>query len=116
MVKLSCVSQTLLVIAPRWGLLARWHLWRLARERERVQDALKRLLDEHWQVHQVCLTDLSARLRLSDKAGLRLVDRMQAQGLIQMSGSDLRLTPEGWQAALQIMRAHRLLERYRHPG
>ena len=102
----------LLVIAPRRGLLARWRLWRSAVERERIEDALKLLLDEHWQLHPVSLSDLSARLRLSDKAGLRLVDRMQAQGLIQMSGSDLRLTVEGRQAALQIVRAHRLLERY----
>ena len=102
----------LLVLATRWGLLARWRLWRLANEREHIQDALKLLLDEHWQLHQVGLSDLSARLHLSDKAGLRLVDRMQAQGLIQMSGSDLNLTPEGRQAALQIVRAHRLLERY----
>jgi DtxR family transcriptional regulator, Mn-dependent transcriptional regulator len=102
----------LLVFAPRWGLLARWRKWRLEVERERVQDALKLLLDENWQLHQVSLSDLSARLRLTDKAGLRLVERMQTQGLIQMSGSDLRLTPEGRQAALQIVRAHRLLERY----
>jgi DtxR family Mn-dependent transcriptional regulator len=101
-----------LVFAPRWGLLRRWRDWRLATERERIQDALKLLLDEHWQQHPVSLSDLSARLRLSDKAGLRLVDRMQTQGLIQMSGSDLRLTSEGQQAALQIVRAHRLLERY----
>jgi DtxR family Mn-dependent transcriptional regulator len=102
----------LLVFAPRWGLQKRWRDWRLAAERERVQDALKLLLDEHWQLHEVSLSDLSARLHLSDKAGLRLVDRMQSQGLIQMSGSDLHLTPEGRQAALQIVRAHRLLERY----
>ena len=103
---------TLLVLTPRWGLLARWRLWRLANERERIQDALKLLLDEHWQLHKVSLSDLSARLHLSDKAGLSLVERMQAQGLIQMDGSDLRLTSEGRQAALQIVRAHRLLERY----
>jgi len=51
----------LLVLAPRWGLLARWRLWRLANEREHIQDALKLLLDEHWQLHQVGLSDLSAR-------------------------------------------------------
>ena len=101
-----------LVFLPRWGLLVRWRTWRAAVERERVQDALKLLLDEQWQLHQTSLSDLSARLRLSDHAGLRLVSRMQAQGLVQQSGSDLRLTSEGRQAALQIVRAHRLLERY----
>ncbi len=75
----------LLVFLPRWGLLARWRLWRLAVERERVQDALKLLLDEQWQLHLTGLSDLSARLRLSDKAGLRLVSRMQSQGLIEQA-------------------------------
>jgi DtxR family Mn-dependent transcriptional regulator len=102
----------LLVFLPRWGLLARWRLWRLAVERERVQDALKLLLDEQWQLHQTSLSDLSARLHLTDKAGLRLVSRLQSQGLVQQSGAELRLTAEGREAALQIVRAHRLLERY----
>jgi DtxR family transcriptional regulator, Mn-dependent transcriptional regulator len=102
----------LLIFVPRWGLLARGRAWRAAVERERVQDALKLLLDEQWQLHEISLSDLSARLHLSDKAGLRLVSRMQTQGLTQMSGSNLRLTTEGRQAALQIVRAHRLLERY----
>lgn len=102
----------ILILLPRWGVWARWRQWRTAVERERVQDALKLLLDEQWQLHRINLSDLSARLRLSDKAALRLVERMQAQGLIQMSGGDLQLTQEGRQAALQIVRAHRLLERY----
>lgn len=102
----------LTVFLPRWGLLARWRLWRADVERERVQDALKLLLDEQWQLHQIGLSDLSARLHLSDKAGLRLVERMQAQGLVEQSGHGLRLTNEGRQSALQIVRAHRLLERY----
>lgn len=102
----------LLIFTPRWGALARWRGWRAAVESERLQDALKLLLDEQWQLHHTSLSDLSARLRLSDRAGLRLVSRMQAQGLLQQSGSELRLTPEGRQAALQIVRAHRLLERY----
>jgi DtxR family Mn-dependent transcriptional regulator len=102
----------LLVFLPRWGLLSRWRRWRLAVERERVQDALKLLLDEQWQLHQTSLSDLSARLHLSDKTGLRLVGRMQSQGLIEQDGVELRLTPQGREAALQIVRAHRLLERY----
>jgi DtxR family Mn-dependent transcriptional regulator len=102
----------LLIFLPRWGLLVRWRRWRADVESERVQDALKLLLDEQWQLHQIDLSSLSARLRLSDKAGLRLVERMQAQGLVEQSGNELRLTSEGRQAALQIVRAHRLLERY----
>jgi DtxR family Mn-dependent transcriptional regulator len=100
------------VFLPRWGVLARVRQRRAAVERERTQDALKLLWDEQWQLHQTSLSDLSARLHLSDQDGLGLVSRMQARGLVEQSGSDLRLTTEGRQAALQIVRAHRLLERY----
>ena len=41
-----------------------------------------------------------------------LVGRMQAQGLIVARGQDFDLTPDGERLALQVVRAHRLLERY----
>ena len=37
---------------------------------------------------------------------------MQAQGLLATHGQEFQLTPDGERLALQIVRAHRLLERY----
>jgi DtxR family Mn-dependent transcriptional regulator len=43
---------------------------------------------------------------------VELVGHMQAQGLVSSHGAEFRLTSEGEKLALQIVRAHRLLERY----
>jgi DtxR family Mn-dependent transcriptional regulator len=98
--------------APRWGLRLQFHRWRAAVERQRIQDALKLLLDNQWSQHFLSARQLAADLHLADQTTLRLLERMQAQGLLEVSGEDLRLTAEGEQTALQVTRAHRLLERY----
>ncbi len=112
---LSILLVILLLFAmflPRWGLSFQLRRWRAAVEREHIEDALKLLFDYQWQPRTISPRQLAADLHLSDASGLRLVDRMQAQGLVEMRGGDLRLTSEGQRAALQITRAHRLLERY----
>jgi DtxR family Mn-dependent transcriptional regulator len=58
------------------------------------------------------LASLSGILHLKDRAIMALVARMQTQGLVVARGAEFDLTPEGERVALQIIRAHRLLERY----
>ncbi|MDI6693896.1 MAG: iron dependent repressor, metal binding and dimerization domain protein [Anaerolineales bacterium] len=94
------------------GVIVQMRRWRATSERQRIEDALKLLLDYQWQQRPISARMLAADLRLSDTAGLRLVNIMQRQGLLETRGSDLQLTSEGQRAALQMMRAHRLLERY----
>jgi DtxR family Mn-dependent transcriptional regulator len=55
---------------------------------------------------------LAGVLRLPDARVLALVGRMQALGLVKAAGQSFDLTPDGEALALQIVRAHRLLERY----
>jgi len=97
---------------PDKGLAARWSSWRASVEREQVEDALKVLLDHKWEGLATSSDALVAHLRLSEAAVLRLVTRMEAQGLVQTRGSELALTAEGERWALQVVRAHRLWERY----
>lgn len=80
--------------------------------REHLEDALKLLLDHEWQNLPMSPGTLSATLRLSERRGLQLTEHLQSLGLVEMHGSTLHLTPEGQRAALQVTRAHRLLERY----
>lgn len=93
----------LLIFLPRRRRLA---------AREHLEDALKLLLDHEWQNLPISPGTLSAALRLPERRGLQLAERLQNLGLVAMQGSTLRLTPEGQRAALQVTRAHRLLERY----
>jgi DtxR family Mn-dependent transcriptional regulator len=55
---------------------------------------------------------LAGALQLSSAALLRLIDQLQAQGLVQAHQRELALTPDGQIWALRVVRAHRLWERY----
>jgi DtxR family Mn-dependent transcriptional regulator len=83
-----------------------------ARTRRRVEDALKHLFDLEYRGRRASLSSLSGTLRLADDQVLRLVARMQALGLVRANGQEFDLTPDGERLALQVVRAHRLLERY----
>jgi DtxR family Mn-dependent transcriptional regulator len=102
----------LAVLSPRFGLLARWRAYRAAGRREQVEDALKYLVKREHAGQHASLDSLSGVLHLSGEAALRLVGRMETQGLLQTRNSGLHLTPEGERWALQVVRAHRLWERY----
>ena len=90
--------------------------WRTARRsvraRTQVEDALKHLFEEQYRDRRASLSSLAGALRLPGSDVLSLVARMQRQGLVRTEGQNFCLTPEGERLALQIVRAHRLLERY----
>ena len=94
-------------------LAVRWRRATLAtRDRHRVEDALKHLFEQEYRGRHGSLTSLAGALHLPASAVVALVGRMQAQGLVGSHGQEFDLTAEGNRLALQIVRAHRLLERY----
>lgn len=90
--------------------------WRLRRSsgdvRRQTEDALKHMFEQEYRGRHASLASLSGVLRLHDRALLALVERMQTRGLVDVRGDELDLTTEGERLALQVVRAHRLLERY----
>lgn len=97
---------------PRYGILRQWQAWRKARQREWVEDALKHLLEREQEGRHASLESLAGTLGLSLAQTLRLVEQMQAQGLLEWQGRRLHLTSAGERWALHVVRAHRLWERY----
>lgn len=94
-------------------LLIRWSAGRRARlSRQRLEDGLKHLFDLEYRGRHGSLASLAGALRVGDHVVLDLVKRMQTQGLLVARGAEFDLTPEGERLALQVIRAHRLLERY----
>jgi Mn-dependent DtxR family transcriptional regulator/Fe2+ transport system protein FeoA len=90
-----------------------WREGRLsARRRQHLEDALKHLFDLEYRGSSGTLASLTGALRLPDRVVLDLVARMQSQGLLTARNREFDLTPEGERLALQVIRAHRLLERY----
>jgi DtxR family Mn-dependent transcriptional regulator len=102
----------LALVAATAALLVWRRAQRPARDRRRLEDALKHLFEQEYRGRHASVTSLAGALRLNDAAIIELAGRMQAQKLIVARGQDLDLTPDGERLALQIVRAHRLLERY----
>jgi DtxR family transcriptional regulator, Mn-dependent transcriptional regulator len=73
---------------------------------------LKHLFDQQYRGRLGTFVSLSGALRLSDRRMIQLLERMQKQGLVIARGQEFELTTEGERVARQIVRAHRLLERY----
>ena len=97
---------------PKRGLLTRWRTWRNAVARQQVEDALKYLFNQQQGGRNSTADALSGALQLSGHESLDLISRMQAQGLLEQRQRDLVLSASGQRWALQIVRAHRLWERY----
>jgi len=110
-IAVTCAA-LLAALAPRYGLYAQYRHWRRFRERADLEDALKHLLEREQRGAEGGAASVAAALRISHSNALMILGRMEARGLAQPSGTAVRLTPEGERLALQIVRAHRLWERY----
>ena len=102
----------LIALAALGGVLLWWRMQEPARQRQRLEDALKHLFEQEYRGRRGSISSLAGALRLSDSVVIPLIGRMQAQGLVIASGQEFQLTTEGERLALQVVRAHRLLERY----
>jgi len=102
----------LLFFWPRGGLIG--YIRRSQQMSERVlrEDALKQIHKSERYGRQTTLESLAGSLQISMNQAADLVEDMQSNELLIMDGGDLRLTLTGRRYALQIIRAHRLWERY----
>ena len=102
-----------LSVAVLLAVVAWWRgTRRTAHARFQVEDALKHLFEEQYRDRHASLASLGGALRLPGSSVVGLVERMERQGLLNTQGQTFHLTPQGERLALQIVRAHRLLERY----
>ena len=106
------IMATGLLAAVTVGVIRRLRDRDATRRRTRAEDALKHLFSEEYRGRHASFASLSGVLRLDDRRLMQLLGRMQQQGLVAATGQEFRLTAEGERVARQIVRAHRLLERY----
>jgi len=100
------------VFLPRYGLLTRWQHYQKSVEREALEDALKYIFDQEQQGHYVHPDALRGAMEISAKRIYTLLEQMETQGLINHKQNRIVLTETGEKLALQVVRAHRLWERY----
>ncbi|GAB4563227.1 MAG: hypothetical protein Kow0047_11860 [Anaerolineae bacterium] len=97
---------------PERGLYFRWARRRRIGSRETIEDALMHIHQREHEGPQATLTSLAKALEMTTSQARRLVARLTEQGLIRQEGDALRLTPDGHAWAIQVVRAHRLFERF----
>lgn len=101
-----------LVFWPRHGLRDRWRRARAARERILLEDFLKHIHARALQGNSATLESLAGSCGVRIAEAMRLISTMQVRGLVRTTGAGFELTSTGDRSALQLIRAHRLLERY----
>lgn len=100
------------VLWPRRGLLARWRRTRSLARRAFLEDALKHVHARELRGTLATAESLAGKLQVSVKEAVEQMGSMVERGLIKSTGPGLRLTDAGRKAALRVIRAHRILERY----
>lgn len=100
-----------LLLWPRRGLLARY-LARRRTDQMLVEDALKHLYNEERTGRWGGLEGVAGALEISRARAAELLGEMEAAGLVRWEARGLELTASGRRYALQVLRSHRLWERY----
>jgi DtxR family Mn-dependent transcriptional regulator len=100
-----------------------WAIWKLQllkwwnrsaeeRKREWMEDILKQLYHVENSGRFASLNGLAGALRMSYKKLIGFIDILSERNLIRISDTSIKLTTEGREYALEIIRVHRLWERY----
>jgi DtxR family Mn-dependent transcriptional regulator len=106
------LAAVLAIVWPKRGLLARWQEAARVNQRVRTEDALKHIHKCEMHGRRPTLESLAGALQLSTDEAASLLGHLQELRLVNAAGSDYILTADGREAALHIVRAHRLWERY----
>jgi len=108
----ALVVIAVLLFWPGFGVLPRVLRQRLTATRVRLEDALKHIYHQQSAGQTATVVSLGGALEASPTTAVALVQRMQQAGLARFTDGRIVLTAEGERYALQVIRAHRLWERY----
>ena len=97
---------------PEKGVYARWRRWRRLSSRVRVEDALKHVYNCELSNLPANAQSTAGVLGISVADATELLAQMQERKLLRLEEESWFLTSLGRDYALQIVRAHRLWERY----
>lgn len=103
---------TAVLLWPQKGVLARWQKTRRLNERVQSEDALKHIYKFEIKGQQPTVESIAGTLTLNFNDTAELLGKMEINGLLNLSAGDIQLTAAGREAALHIVRAHRLYEHY----
>ena len=96
---------------PQKGLLARRKKRKDSGKRVLMEDALKFIYDMESRNISCNINSLSKSLQSTHQESDAIISRLRSLGLLQ-DGEKFKLSPEGKDYALRVLRIHRLWERY----
>ncbi len=97
---------------PKTGYFASMRRSRELARRVVLEDALKHVFNHDARGQTSTLTSLAGALEISTSRAVALVDRTAELGLARFVDGRIVLTDDGRRYALEVIRAHRLWERY----
>ncbi|MEZ5065732.1 MAG: metal-dependent transcriptional regulator [bacterium] len=112
LVAFSAVLVAWFLFRPDRGLIPAWLRQRRLAGRVLREDALKHVWKEHDEGRTATVASLAGALSISTDDAAGLVGQMQEHGLLLPTEGGFDPTPAGRDYALQIIRAHRLWERF----
>ena len=101
-----------LLLWPGRGFFWRWRELRLVSARVQLEDALKHLYNCEYARQLGTVDSLSGALQVSGNRAAEVLVQLETMGLSQRAAGSLRLTSDGRDYALRIVRVHRLWEHY----
>jgi len=114
----SLLIATLLMVIALWffwpdsGVFGRWQRSRHLTQRVRREDALKHIHQCEIHDRRPTTQSLAGALNMAANDVTEILRALQTSELLQVDGDIFSLTPSGRDYALQIIRSHRLWERY----
>jgi DtxR family Mn-dependent transcriptional regulator len=111
-VGLLFVAGSALIFWPNAGLSSRWRRARRVTQRVLSEDALKHIHATQLQGQHPTLQSIAGALQISPNRAADVLTDLEQHGLLTFEGSEPALTPAGREAALHVIRAHRLWERH----
>jgi DtxR family Mn-dependent transcriptional regulator len=97
---------------PNVGLFSRWQRARRVTQRVLSEDAMKHIHESQLQGQHPTLQSVAGALQISPNRAAEVLADLEQCELLTDQGDELRLTVAGREAALHVIRAHRLWERH----
>ena len=108
----AAIGLAVVLFRPVNGVVPRLRRARRIASRVTMEDALKHVHEAEYRGMPATLQSLAGALSISGNEAAALATRMESHGLLRAAGEGLGPTPAGREYALQVIRAHRLWERY----
>lgn len=109
---LAAAIVVLVLLWPRFGIVAWWRRTRQLAARSRREDVLKHILKCLSSGAQPTLESIAGALQIATSQAAELLEDLESHGLVAHENGVLSLQPAGREMALHIVRAHRLWESY----